>query len=82
MPGLTVLLYMNKTEHYPLQSYLQTIVIKINVEAISDISQLDHISEKNSKAAQIIVAMLPILAVYPFLQKYFTKGIILGSVKG
>ena len=43
---------------------------------------MTNISPQNSKSAQIILAMLPIVIVYPFLQKYFTKGIVLGSVKG
>ena len=34
------------------------------------------------KAAAVIVTMLPIMCVYPFLQKYYTKGIVVGSVKG
>ena len=76
------MLYMNRPEHYPLQTYLQTIVVKLDLNTINDISQVKNISSQNSKAAQIIIAMLPILCVYPFLQKYFTKGIIMGSVKG
>jgi putative aldouronate transport system permease protein len=76
------MLYMNRPQNYPLQTYLQTIVVKINVRAVATISDVINIVEQNSKSAQIIIAMLPILVVYPFLQKYFTKGIILGSVKG
>lgn len=76
------MLYMNRPENYPLQTYLQTIVVQIDVNAVNDISQIKNICQENSKAAQIITAMLPILVVYPFLQKYFAKGIILGSVKG
>jgi putative aldouronate transport system permease protein len=76
------MLYMNRPENYPLQTYLQTIVVQIDVNAVNDISQIKNICQENSKAAQIITAMLPILLIYPFLQKYFAKGIILGSVKG
>lgn len=76
------MIYMNRPKNYPLQTYLQTIVIQIDFENITSISDVTSISTQNSKAAQIILAMLPILVVYPFLQKYFTKGIIMGSVKG
>jgi putative aldouronate transport system permease protein len=37
---------------------------------------------RSGRAAQLFLGMLPILAVYPFLQKYFTKGLVIGSVKG
>jgi len=76
------MIYMNDPARYPLQTYLQTIVVQLNLKSITNISQVTKISEQNSKCAQGIIAILPILAVYPFLQKYFTKGIVLGSVKG
>jgi putative aldouronate transport system permease protein len=41
-----------------------------------------HPDNLGLRSAQIIIAILPILAVYPFLQRYFVKGIVLGSVKG
>ena len=79
------LIYMNKPINYPLQSYLQTIVTELDMEMmqnmeIEDIMQ--HVSQTGSKSAQIFLAMLPILCVYTFLQKYFTGGIVMGSVKG
>ncbi|HBP37583.1 MAG TPA: ABC transporter permease [Clostridiales bacterium] len=76
------LIYMNHSNKYPLQSYLRTIVVEINLNVMQNISEIENISQKNATCAQIITAMLPIIIVYPFLQKYFTKGIILGSVKG
>lgn len=57
-------------------------VVKIDTSTIMDMSQIENIVTRNNRAAQIFVAMVPILCVYPFLQKYFTKGIVLGSVKG
>jgi len=78
------ILYMNNPSHYPLQSYLQTVIINrdltmVNVNTLSDLGQ---ISDRTSKAAQVFIGAIPILMVYPFLQNYFTKGLILGSVKG
>lgn len=77
------LIYMNHVENYPLQSYLQTIVVDIDMDLVQNVDDmLLNVTQKSSKAAQIFLAMLPILSVYPFLQKYFTSGIVMGSVKG
>ncbi|OXS60341.1 ABC transporter permease [Cohnella sp. CIP 111063] len=77
------ILYMNSPSHYPLQSYLYTLVTKINIEAISteDLGALNRLSEKTLRSAQIFLGALPIMVVYPFLQRYFIKGITVGSVK-
>lgn len=77
------LIYINDPNHYPLQSYLQTVIIKTDLamQSATDINSLAKISERTSKAAQIFMGALPILVVYPFLQRYFVKGIVLGSVK-
>lgn len=78
------LILMNNPKHYPLQSYLQTVVIVPSLTAVSSkqFEELREISDRTTKAAQIFVATVPILLVYPYLQKYFMKGIVLGSVKG
>jgi putative aldouronate transport system permease protein len=77
------LIYMNRPEHYPLQSYLQTVVIQNDLSLLSstDLELLQTISDRTTKAAQIFLAALPVLVVYPFLQRYFVKGIVVGSVK-
>ncbi|MBP1992092.1 carbohydrate ABC transporter permease [Paenibacillus eucommiae] len=77
------LIYMNSPSKYPLQSYLQTIVIQKNFSELTDLNleTLKQISDRTVKAAQIFMGALPVLVVYPFLQKYFMKGIVLGSVK-
>lgn len=78
------LILMNSPEKYPLQSYLQTLIVTRNLTNISrgDLDLLKFVNERTSRAAQIILASLPILLVYPYLQRFFTKGIVLGSVKG
>lgn len=78
------LVLMNRPEHYPLQSYLQTVVIMQDLSSMTleDAKMLSEISDRTTKAAQIFLAASPVLLVYPFLQKYFIKGIVLGSVKG
>ncbi len=79
------LIYMNRTENYPMQSYLQTLLVKTDMTKFlttQDIERIKNISERTVKSAQIFLGALPILVVYPFLQRYFVKGIVIGSVKG
>jgi len=77
------MLYSTSTENYPLQSYLQLVVVQQNFTAagITDPEALLELSSTTMQTAQIIVAMIPVLLVYPFFQKYFMSGIVLGSVK-
>lgn len=81
------LIYMNTPDNYPLMTYLQSVVLKFN---ISDISaekimfnpDLAELTGRSVKSASIILCTLPILISYPFLQRYFVQGLVLGSVKG
>ncbi|AFC29024.1 binding-protein-dependent transport systems inner membrane component [Paenibacillus mucilaginosus 3016] len=77
------LIFMNSPENYPLQSYLQTVVIQQNFNnaSLETIAELSKISDRTFKSAQIFLGSLPILLVYPFLQRFFMSGIVLGSVK-
>lgn len=78
------LLLMGNPSNYPLQSYIQTIVIQQNLSNMSrdEMLNLALISDRTLKSSQIFLGSLPIIMAYPFLQKYFVKGIVLGSVKG
>lgn len=78
------LIYMNTPSKYPLQTYLQTQVVADDLlsSMTRDLRQIGNISDRTGKAAQVFLAAIPVLAVYPFLQKYFTTGIVMGSVKG
>jgi len=78
------LVLMNSPQNYPLQTYLQTVIVQMDTSRLStlDAEQFALLSDKTIKAAQIIVGSLPIIMVYPFLQKYFVKGLVIGSVKG
>lgn len=78
------ILYLSTPEQYPLQSYLRTIVIDMELTKMTgaDWQALALVSDKTVKCAQIFLAALPIMLVYPFLQRYFVKGLVLGSVKG
>lgn len=79
------MLYLQTKSKFPLQVFLQQILISgetafANASSSIDSSQL--LVSDSVKYATIIVAVLPIILVYPFIQKYFTKGALTGSVKG
>ena len=80
------LIYSNFTENYPLQSYLQTLVVDLNaILQDGDLSRIVDallVNDKNLKAAQIFISIVPLMIIYPFCQKHFTKGLTIGSVKG
>lgn len=77
------LIYMNSPSNYPLQSYLQTIIVNPDSSTVSSTElYMTEVSDRTFKAAQVFLAAFPILIVYPFLQKYFMKGLVMGSVKG
>jgi putative aldouronate transport system permease protein len=75
---------MTKNDQYPLQTYIRSLTV------VTDLSKMDAESAKlltstsnqTLNAAKIFISMLPLLVIYPFFQKYFVKGITLGSVKG
>jgi putative aldouronate transport system permease protein len=76
------LIYMMDTKKYPLATFLQTVVVQQDFSKMSINPQdMENLSQRTVKAAQIFIGALPILLVYPFLQKYFVKGIVLGAVK-
>lgn len=78
------ILYLSSPDQYPLQSYLRTIVIdmKLTNMGANDWQALALVSDRTVKCAQIFLASIPMLILYPFLQRYFVKGLVLGSVKG
>jgi putative aldouronate transport system permease protein len=79
------LIYMNSAAHYPMQSYLRTIIITPDLSMMSSselLLNMGDVSDRTTNAAMVFLAAAPILCVYPFLQKYFMKGLVMGSVKG
>jgi putative aldouronate transport system permease protein len=76
------LIYMMDTKKYPLATFLQTVVVQQDFSKMSiNPKDMENLSQRTVKAAQIFIGALPILIIYPFLQKYFVKGIVLGAVK-
>lgn len=83
------MLYMARPERQPLMTYLRTIIINPSLffgnstsvsSTLSEASQ--YINTRTIRAAQLIIAAFPMLVIYPFIQKYFTTGLVMGSVKG
>ncbi len=76
------MIYLTDAKNYPLATLLQTIIVQLDFSKLNvDPKDIENISQRTVKAAQIFIGALPILLVYPFLQKYFVKGIVLGAVK-
>lgn len=76
------IIYMKNMRDYPLASFLQSIIVNDNMSLTGiDVRKLESFSNRTVKASQIFISALPILCIYPFLQKYFVKGLVLGSVK-
>lgn len=78
------LIYMDNAKNYPLQTYLQNIITMPDFSLMDPLQRelMLKISNKTFRAAQIMIATVPILLIYPFLQKYFISGMTLGSLKG
>jgi putative aldouronate transport system permease protein len=75
------MIYNNDARNYPLQTFLQTIIVQQDFSQITDAETLRNLSQRTVQSAQIFIAALPMLVVYPFIQKYFVKGIVLGAEK-
>jgi len=78
------MLYISKPSLKPLQLYLQDIVMDANNSSALNKLADDRLnaSSEGVRAATVIASTIPIVMVYPFLQKYFIKGVLIGSVKG
>ncbi|RBW69814.1 carbohydrate ABC transporter permease [Bacillus taeanensis] len=80
------LIYMTKVTNYPLMTYIQSLSVSLEdmLKSGSNVSSLENmmeVSNRNLNAAKIVVSIIPLLIIYPLLQKYFITGIVVGSVK-
>jgi len=80
------LIYLSQEQKYPLQLILRNILVsnQLQSDMVSDVNMISQrqLLGESIKYGVIIVASLPILLLYPFLQRYFIKGIMVGSIKG
>lgn len=78
------MIYINDTSLKTLQLYLQDVVMDANTANATNksVDDLMNMSPEGIRAATVVASTVPIICVYPFLQKYFIKGVLIGSVKG
>jgi putative aldouronate transport system permease protein len=80
---MTPFIFMKTNEKYPLAVILRSLIVLRDEFSLRKVLEEEkRISEDSLRCATIIVTILPIVMVYPFLQKYFIKGIMIGSLKG
>ena len=77
------MIYMNSTNNWPLQTLLRQMLKTIDTSIFSstELLRMKQLSSRSFQSAQIIFATVPILCVYPFLQRYFISGLTIGAVK-
>lgn len=77
-------LYINDKNIKPLQIYLRDVLVSFNTQLGSQAQSMlsgSKVFVQSVQMAAIVITMLPILCLYPFLQKYFVKGVMIGAVK-
>lgn len=83
---IDAVLYINDTSKQVLQQYLRSLLSSASalgsLSGIQDYSQVSNLTEETMKMATIAASVIPVLFVYPWLQKYYVKGVMIGSVKG
>lgn len=78
------LLFINSPEKLPLQNFLRMLLANVdslNQSMAKSLANQDNMNQDGVKMAAVIVSAIPVMAIYPFVQRYFVKGIMLGAVK-
>lgn len=76
------LIYITDKSLYVLQRLIRNLIIDANVAGMESMNDASMINPESLKASTILVSTIPILCLYPFAQKYFIKGVMIGAVKG
>jgi putative aldouronate transport system permease protein len=76
------MIYITNPRNYPMATFLYTVVVQGDFNVLGlDAEDIAKLSNRTLKASQVFLGAIPILLVYPFLQRYFVSGIVMGSVK-
>ena len=79
------MIYLQTAEKFPIQIQLRSIILLSSTfsDAVMDFYDMNGAPpDKAVKMACTVIATVPVLCIYPFVQKYFTKGVMVGAVKG
>ena len=79
-------IYINSMNRLPLQTYIQSLSSSLNTDMMAsmtaeEVQEMLAVSSLTFNSAKVIVSMVPILLLYPFLQRYFVTGMVVGAVK-
>lgn len=77
----SAIIYFNDDSKWPLQVFLRQMLI-LNDDKIGQLAETVFTYTPAARMAAILITALPLLVIYPFLQKHFSKGMLIGSVKG
>ena len=78
------MIFLEDSEMYPLALAPRSLIMNSSsdLEIEGGYSNLEYLDSKAKEAAVVMISILPMVAVYPFVQKFFVKGMVLGAVKG
>lgn len=81
---MSAFLYLRERTRYPLQIFLKEVLVQSQMMGTEDVLEIENMTSiyETIKYSLIVVASIPLFCIYPFVQKYFQKGVMVGSVKG
>ena len=81
----SAVMYLKNEEMYPIAMLLRKMLVLLDGTGVKGMvirSGTSAVNSRTAKCAAVIITMIPIMMIYPFLQKHFAKGLLVGSVKG
>lgn len=77
------LIYMREPANYPYTTYLRILITRLDkIQSFEDMEKMMRLGQRPMIMSYVLISIVPIMCVYPFLQKYVRSGLVLGSVKG